>query len=138
MTPVLNLLASAYGIGVVSPEHPHPLAAAQATLIASVSKGLFGGKLPWSMVEIGAAMGVVVIIVDEILRLRGSTFRIPPLGAAMGIYLPFDVTMPILLGSILAWFVERSFRAKGNDPDRRRHGAAAPERNPAGGRPDHR
>jgi putative OPT family oligopeptide transporter len=112
MTPVLNLLASAYGIGVVSPEHPHPLAAAQAVLIASVSKGLFGGSLPWSMVEIGAAMGVAVIIVDEILRVRGSTFRIPPLGAAMGIYLPFDVTMPILLGSILAWFVERSFRAQ--------------------------
>jgi putative OPT family oligopeptide transporter len=112
MTPVLNLLASAYGIGIVSPEHPHPLAAAQATLIASVAKGLFGGKLPWSMVEIGALMGVAVIIIDEILRVRGSTFRIPVLGAAMGIYLPFDVTMPILLGSVLAWFVERSFRAQ--------------------------
>src|ERR1700733_6321894 len=112
MTPVLNLLASAYGIGVVSPEHPHPLAAAQAVLIASVSKGLFGGSLPWSMVEIGALMSIAIIIVDEILRVRGSKFRIPPLGAAMGIYLPFDVTMPILLGSILAWFVERSFRAQ--------------------------
>jgi putative OPT family oligopeptide transporter len=112
MAPVLNLLAKAYGIGVVSPEHPHPLPAAQATLIASVAKGLFGGELPWSMVELGAAIGIGIIILDEILRMRGSSFRVPVLGAAVGIYLPLDVTMPIFLGGLLTWVVERAFRAQ--------------------------
>jgi putative OPT family oligopeptide transporter len=117
MAPVLNLLAKAYGIGVVSPEHPHPLPAAQATLIASVAKGLFGGGLPWSMVQLGALVGVGIIILDEILRVRGSTFRVPVLGAAIGIYLPLEVTMPIFLGGLLTWVVERAFRARAAQKD---------------------
>ena len=112
MAPVLNLLAKAYGIGIVSGAHPHPLPAPQAMLIASVAKGLFGGQLPWSMVELGAAIGVAIIILDEILRVRGSTFRVPVLGAAVGIYLPLEVTMPIFLGGLLTWVVERAFRAR--------------------------
>jgi len=112
MAPVLNLLAKAYGIGVSSPAHPNPLPAPQATLIASVAKGLFGGALPWSMVELGALIGITIIILDEILRVRGSTFRVPVLGAAVGIYLPLGVTMPIFLGGLLTWIVERTFRAR--------------------------
>ncbi|HXS30288.1 MAG TPA: oligopeptide transporter, OPT family, partial [Steroidobacteraceae bacterium] len=54
MAPTLNLLAKAYGIGVATAEHPNPLEAAQANLMASVAKGLFGGHLPWSMIGIGA------------------------------------------------------------------------------------
>jgi putative OPT family oligopeptide transporter len=108
MAPVLNLLAKAYGIGVPTPEHPNPLLAPQATLMAAVSKGLFGGALPWSMVSIGALLGVGIIVIDEALRLRGTTFRVPVLAAAVGIYLPLDVTMPIFLGGLLAWFAERT------------------------------
>jgi putative OPT family oligopeptide transporter len=44
MAPVLNLLLKAYDIGVPTPDHPNPLLAPQATLMASVSKGLFGGQ----------------------------------------------------------------------------------------------
>jgi putative OPT family oligopeptide transporter len=112
MAPVLNLLAKAYGIGIESPEHPHPLPAAQATLIASVAKGLFGGTLPWSMITIGALIGIAIIILDEILGARRSSFRVPVLGAAVGIYLPLEVTMPIFLGGLLTWVVERAFRAR--------------------------
>ena len=50
MAPVLNLLAKAYGIGVPTAEHPDPLLAPQATLMASVAKGMFGGELPWGMI----------------------------------------------------------------------------------------
>ena len=59
MAPVLNLLLKAYGIGVPTAEHPNPLIAPQATLMASVAKGMFGGQLPWGMIAIGAAIGVV-------------------------------------------------------------------------------
>ena len=112
MAPVLNLLAKAYGIGAPTPEHPNPLLAPQATLIASVAKGLFGGALPWSMVITGALIGVGNIVMDEVLRIRGSTFRVPVLAAAIGIYLPLDVTMPIFLGGFLAWLAERTLLAR--------------------------
>jgi len=112
MAPVLNLLARAYGIGVPSPAHPNPLLAPQATLMASVAKGLFGGELPWTMVWIGAGIGIGIIVLDEVLAARKSTFRVPVLAAAVGIYLPLDVTMPIFLGGLLAWFAERSLRAR--------------------------
>jgi putative OPT family oligopeptide transporter len=111
MAPVLNLLAKAYGIGVPTAEHPNPLLAPKATLMAAVAKGLFGGALPWNMVEIGALIGIGIIIVDEILRVRGASFRAPVLAAAVGIYLPLDVTMPIFLGGLLTWLAERTLRA---------------------------
>jgi putative OPT family oligopeptide transporter len=116
MAPVLNLLAKAYGIGVPTPDHPNPLLAPQATLMASVAKGLFGGELPWDLIWIGVAIGVVIIICDEILKKRGSSFRTPVLAAAVGIYLPLDLTVPIFLGGLLAHLVERAAGVH-NDPD---------------------
>jgi putative OPT family oligopeptide transporter len=112
MAPVLNLLAKAYGIGVPTSEHAHPLLAPQATLMASVAKGMFGGVLPWNMVITGAVIGVAIIVVDEILRIRGKAFRTPVLAAAVGIYLPLDVTMPIFLGGLLTWLTERTLLAR--------------------------
>ncbi|HTV77780.1 MAG TPA: oligopeptide transporter, OPT family [Steroidobacteraceae bacterium] len=115
MAPVLNLLAAAYGIGVPTAAHPKPLLAPQATLMASVARGMFGGSLPWSMVITGGLIGIGIIVLDEILRLRGSAFRVPVLAAAVGIYLPMDVTMPIFLGGALAWFAERALRRRAPD-----------------------
>lgn len=107
MAPVLNLLATAYGIGAPTAEHPNPLAAPQATLMASVAKGMFGGKLPWTMIGIGALIGAVVIALDEWLKSRKSHFRVPVLAAAIGIYLPLELMVPIFLGGLIAHFVER-------------------------------
>jgi putative OPT family oligopeptide transporter len=116
MAPVLNLLDKAYGIGVPSEAHPNPLLAPQATLMASVSKGMFGGHLPWGMVWIGAAIGAAIITVDEILKARGKGYRAPVLAAAVGIYLPLELTVPIFLGGLLTYVVERTVGV-GNDPD---------------------
>jgi putative OPT family oligopeptide transporter len=107
MAPILNLLAAAYGIGPPTPEHPHSLAAPQATLMASVAKGMFGGKLPWDMIGLGAVVGALTIVLDEWLKSRGSKFRVPVLAAAIGIYLPLELMVPIFLGSLVAYFVER-------------------------------
>jgi len=111
MAPVLNLLAKAYGIGVVSAEHPTPLLAPQATLMASVATGMFGGSLPWAMIGTGAAIGVAIIVLDEVLKARGSGFRAPVLAAAVGIYLPLDLTVPIFLGGLLTWICERTVKS---------------------------
>jgi putative OPT family oligopeptide transporter len=114
MAPVLNLLAAAYGIGAPTPEHPNSLAAPQANLMASVAKGMFGGELPWNFIAIGAVIGAVVIALDSWLKARGSTFRVPVLGAAIGIYLPLELMVPIFLGGVLSHLVERFHKAKGN------------------------
>jgi putative OPT family oligopeptide transporter len=108
LAPVLNLLANAYGIGVADALHPKPLSAAQSVLIASVAKGLFGGSLPWNMVLIGVALAIVVIVVDERLKAGGSGIRTPVLAVAVGVYLPQEYTLPIGIGGVLAWLVERA------------------------------
>jgi len=107
MAPVLNLLAQAYGIGAPTPEHPNSLSAPQATLMASVAKGLFGGELPWTVIGIGAVVGAAIIAFDEWLKARNSSFRVPVLAAAIGIYLPLELMVPIFLGGLLAYLVEK-------------------------------
>jgi putative OPT family oligopeptide transporter len=107
MAPVLNLLLKAYGIGVPTPAHPDPLLAPQATLMASVAKGMFGGALPWDM----------VITWDLWLKRRGSTFRAPVLAVAVGIYLPLELSVPIFAGGLIAHFVERQLGVSGTSDD---------------------
>ncbi|MBH2009787.1 MAG: oligopeptide transporter, OPT family [Xanthomonadaceae bacterium] len=107
MAPVLNLLAQAYGIGAPTAEHPNALSAPQATLMASVAKGMFGGELPWTIIGIGAVVGAAIIALDEWLKASGKTFRVPVLAAAIGIYLPLELMVPIFLGGLLAYLVEK-------------------------------
>lgn len=113
MAPVLNLLARAYGIGVPTEAHPDPLLAPQATLMASVARGLFGGSLPWPTIGVGVGLGAVIIAIDEVLKAKHATFRMPVLAAAVGIYLPLELSVPIFLGGLLAWFAERALKASG-------------------------
>jgi putative OPT family oligopeptide transporter len=94
-----------------------PLLAPQATLMASVSKGLFGRQLPWGMIECGAAIGAAIIALDEYLKASGAKWCTPVLAAAVGIYLPLDLTTPIFLGGLLTWFVERRLGVVKDDQD---------------------
>ena len=119
MAPVLNLLSAAYGIGAPTPEHPNSLAAPQATLMASVARGMFGGELPWDIIAIGAVVGALIIAFDEILKKRGSKFRVPVLAAAIGIYLPLELMVPIFLGGLLSYLVERRHGMVGADDEAR-------------------
>jgi putative OPT family oligopeptide transporter len=110
MAPTLNLLAEAYGIGGAPTEqHPRPLQAPQANLMASVANGMFGGKLPWDMIQIGALIGVAIIIFDLILKAKKAPFRVPVLAAAIGIYLPLETMVPIFLGGLLNYLVTKTF-----------------------------
>jgi putative OPT family oligopeptide transporter len=115
LAPVLNLLARAYGIGAPDATHLHPLLAPQATMMAAVSKGLFGGSLPLDMIAIGALLGLGVIILDEWLRLRGASFRTPVLAVAVGIYLPLDLNVPIFIGGLLSYLARRRRTAGGDE-----------------------
>ena len=109
MAPVLNMLADSYGIGPATAERPNSLEAPQANLMASIAKGIFGGELPWDMIGIGALIGVAVIVLDQILKVRNAPFRVPVLAAAIGIYLPLETMVPIFLGGLLNYLVTRRF-----------------------------
>lgn len=115
MAPVLNLLATAYGIGAPTAEHPNALAAPQANLMASVARGLFGGELPWLFIGMGAAVGAAIIAIDEWLKKTGKRFRVPVLAAAIGIYLPLELMVPIFLGGLIAHLVERFHKVRADD-----------------------
>lgn len=105
---VLNSLLIAYGMGAPTPENPNSLTAPQATLMMSVATGIFGGSLPWNMVYIGGAIGITIILIDQYLKSKGSSFRMPVLAVAVGLYLPFELDSAIFVGGVLAHFVGKS------------------------------
>ena len=105
--PVLILIVNAYGIGVPTEAHPNPLAAPQATLMASVADGVFNRNLPWGMIISGMILAICVIILDKFQEKRGSSFRLPVLAVAVGIYLPFELSVPIFVGGLIALFAQR-------------------------------
>lgn len=93
---VLNLLHSAYTIG--SEIIPAPATAVISVLV----EGIFDGNLPWDLLLIGAALGLMM----ELLNL-------PSLPFAIGIYLPISLTVPIFIGGAARALLEK----KGKDND---------------------
>jgi putative OPT family oligopeptide transporter len=118
MAPILNLLLEAYGFGAASAAQPNALAAPQATLMASVAQGVFGAGLPWGMVASGAGIGILIVLLDEYLRTSGRGWRAPVLAVAVGLYLPLELSVPILIGGLIAHGVSRAVSRQGRDPGR--------------------
>lgn len=118
MAPILSLLDRAYGIG--SPE----LAAPQAQLFASLAEGFFSpdpeAALPWNRLRTGALVGIAILIIDRLLVARGSKFRLHIMPVAVGMYLPFGIAPPILVGGLIAHFVGRGSRSE-QETTRRMH-----------------
>ncbi|HEY5665716.1 MAG TPA: oligopeptide transporter, OPT family [Gammaproteobacteria bacterium] len=108
MAPVLNLLLEAYGFGAPTAEQPNALPAPQATLMASVAEGVFGDGLPWGMVASGAGVGILIIVFDEYLKAAQRAWRAPVLAVAVGLYLPLELSVPILVGGLVAHAVARA------------------------------
>ncbi|WP_152351617.1 OPT family oligopeptide transporter [Brachybacterium subflavum] len=105
--PVLGLMSTAFGFQGAPGAGPDALAAPQATLIASLVKGIFGGDLDWGLIGLGALIGLVAIIVDEVLKARSSRLALPPLGVGMGMYLPMSTTLLIVVGAVIGLFYGR-------------------------------
>jgi putative OPT family oligopeptide transporter len=110
IVPVLALLQAKYGIGEVTDAHPHPLTAPQATLMANLANGVFGGSLPWDLVGFGMVLGMIVIGLDARQSRRQAAFRLPVLGVALGMYLPLKLSATIFFGGLLAEYVRRRGR----------------------------
>ena len=113
MAPIMQLLHENTPGGIGGRE----LAAPQAGLFASLAKGFFGdGALPWNMVLIGCALGAIILIIDYILEQESSSFRLYLMPVAVGIYLPFGLSTPILIGGLMAHFILSENKTKA-EPD---------------------
>jgi putative OPT family oligopeptide transporter len=104
--PVLDLLNSTFGFQGAPGAGDDALAAPQAALITAIAQGVLGGNLDWLLIGTGAAIGVGVVLTDELLRKRGKG-SLPPLAVGMGIYLPMALTLLIPVGAILGHFYDR-------------------------------
>jgi putative OPT family oligopeptide transporter len=113
--PVLDLLNAAFGFQGAPGAGPNALAAPQASIISAISQGMLSGNFDWWLIEIGAGIGVVVIIVDEVLR-KMKRGALPPLAVGMGIYLPMALTLLIPLGALLGWFYDK-WAARTSNPE---------------------
>jgi putative OPT family oligopeptide transporter len=110
--PVLELLNRANGftgapnLDAISSQ---PLAAPQATLISTLAKGVIGGDLPWHLIVWGAALGLVLVTINFLLKkFSGNRYSLPPLGVGLAIYLPSAVTAPVVVGAVTGYLFERA------------------------------
>ena len=113
MAPVLTLLHNNTPGGIGGRE----LAAPQASLFAALARGFSGnGSLPWNMIGYGAAAGILLLIIDGYLRLLGVKFRAHLMPIAVGMYLPFGLAVPILIGGLIAHVHTRGHAAPDHGP----------------------
>ena len=87
---IVLILHDAYGIG-------EGLKAPQANLMKFVSVGIFSNNLPWDMIMVGAIIALLIILYNTIFK---SEIHI--LAVAVGIYLPIELSIPILIGGLVA------------------------------------
>lgn len=104
---VLGVLDQSDGIGRAVREGVKPLSAPQATLMKELATGIFGEGIAWNFILIGCGLAVLLIILDNIQKARGSSFRFPVLAVAVGIYLPFGLSVLIFVGGVMSWIAMR-------------------------------
>ncbi len=80
--------------------------APKARLMSLIIDGILTQQLPWGLVLLGVAIALV-------LELCG----IAALPFAVGVYLPLSASMPIFIGGIIRWFVDRRRKTKTDDSD---------------------
>jgi putative OPT family oligopeptide transporter len=89
------LLNNAFGF-VKDATHPAPLLAPQANVMSAIVQGVMTGNLPWIYVTVGAMIALTV----ELLG-------IPSLPFSIGLYLPLDLSTPIMAGGLIALIVRK-------------------------------
>jgi putative OPT family oligopeptide transporter len=71
------------------------LVAPQANAMAAVIQPMMsGGSAPWLLYGIGAAIALLLTI-----------FKVPALPFCLGMFIPIDLNLPLLVGGAVSWFV---------------------------------
>lgn len=92
---IIGLLHKAFTIG--SPN----LVAPQAGLMAGVVEGVLGGEMLWPFVIAGMVLAIILILID-----------LPVLPVAIGVYLPFTLSIPIFTGGLIRHITDKRFQKK--------------------------
>jgi putative OPT family oligopeptide transporter len=87
---IIGILHQAFTIG--SPALPAP----QAFLMTGIVQGILGGNMLWPYVIAGAVLAFILILID-----------LPVLPVAIGIYLPFTLSIPIFAGGTIRHLTDR-------------------------------
>ncbi|OOF85007.1 oligopeptide transporter, OPT family [Rodentibacter ratti] len=112
IAPVLEILYHAYGFSGALPrpdmDPTQALSAPQATIMTTISQGIFTNQLEWTYILTGVGLGAVLIIIDAFLKkVSNKAFALPVLAVGIGIYLPPSINTPVVVGAFLAWFINR-------------------------------
>ncbi len=87
---VILLLNKAYGF-----TDPNVMAAPQANAMAAVIDPLMmGGETPWMLYAIGAILACLL-----------NWLGVPALAFSLGMFIPFQLNAPLLIGGTVSWFV---------------------------------
>ncbi len=71
------------------------LVAPQANAMAAVIQPMMnGGSAPWLLYGIGALIAIAL-----------SVFKVPALAFCLGMFIPIDLNLPLLVGGAISWFV---------------------------------
>lgn len=115
IVPVLNLLYQAYGFVGAMPREgmdaSSALAAPQANLMSTIAQGIFHHNIEWGYMAFGVFVGILMIIIDKILK-GTQKMSLPPLAVGIGIYLPPAVNIPLVIGGILKYIVMQHLTKK--------------------------
>lgn len=115
IVPVLNLLYQAYGFVGAMPREgmdaSSALAAPQANLMSTIAQGIFHHNIEWGYMAFGVFVGILMIIIDKILK-GTQKMSLPPLAVGIGIYLPPAINIPLVIGGILKYIVMQHLTKK--------------------------
>jgi len=89
------LLSDAFGF-VKDATHPTPLLAPQANVMSVIVQGVMTGNLPWVPIIVGCMLAAAIELVG-----------ISSLPFAIGLYLPLDLSTPIMAGGLIALLVRK-------------------------------
>jgi len=92
---VIGVLHQAFTIG--STKLPAP----QAFLMKGIVQGILGGNMLWPYVVAGAVLAFVLILIE-----------LPVLPVAIGIYLPFTLSVPIFIGGGIRYMTDAVLKKK--------------------------
>jgi putative OPT family oligopeptide transporter len=92
---IIGVLNQAFTIG--STKLPAP----QAFLMKGIVQGILGGNMLWPYVVVGAVLALVLILIN-----------LPVLPVAIGIYLPFTLSIPIFLGGGIRYMTDAVLKKK--------------------------
>jgi putative OPT family oligopeptide transporter len=110
--PILDVVNRAYGFaGAPGPHREHALAAPQAGLISALAQGVIQNNVDWSLIWIGAGIGFVAIVADIVLRRLKPGAHLSPLAVGLGIYLPTQSTLMVVVGAVAGYIFDRRAEA---------------------------